>query len=404
MGEPQISLRPYFDVNAIYDTGLTGPVIDQQGDLASYGSAGVAVAGGVSGSHSWRHTRIGLDYHGSVYHYFKQTYYDSTNQSLLFDVTHQFSRHVSLTMRETAGMFSQDYGLLGLPQSVSYDPAQIYVPTTDYFDNRTVYFASQADLIYQKSARLSFNFGGDGFLVRRRSAALYGVTGATARADAQYRLTRRTTIGAGYIFNHYDYAHVFSGTDIHGALISYSARLSRWVEFSAYGGILRVENKFVQDVPVDPAITALLGITEGTSLTYNINYLPALNARISRAFQKGIFYAEGKRTVTPGNGLFLTSNMTAVLAGYTYTGIRHWSFDLQAGYDRAESLQNFIGEYGDYRGGFLLSHQISHSLYAISGVTVRKYQSSDFSSYNRVIYDARVGLGFSPGEVPVRIW
>ena len=362
------------------------------------------MAGGVSGSHSWRHTKIGLDYHGSLYHYFKQTYYDSSNHSLLLDVTHQFSRHVSLTLRETAGTFSQDFGLLGLPQAVSYDPAQSYVPTTDFFDNRTIYFSTQADLTYQKSARLSFSFGGDGFLVRRRSTALAGVTGATARGDVQYRVSRRSTLGANYTYSQFSYAHIFSTTGIHAAVVSFSTRLSRWVEFSAYGGAMRVEDKFIQSVPVDPAITALLGITQGLELSYHVNYLPALSARLSRAFPKGVLYASGTRSVTPGNGLFLTSNMTTVAAGYTYTGIRRWSFDLQAGYDRGKSLQNFVGNYGDYRGGFLLSRQIARSFYAISGVTARKYDSSTFAKYNRVIYDARVGFGFSPGDVPVRIW
>jgi hypothetical protein len=155
---------------------------------------------------------------------------------------------------------------------------------------------------------------------------------------------------------------------------------------------------------VDPAITALLGITSGTQLTYHVNYLPSVRARLSRAFQKGVAYAEGTRTVTPGNGLFLTSSTTTAAAGYTYTGIRHWSFDIQAGYDQSKSLMNFVGEYRDYRGGFQLSHQITGAFHAIVGVTARQYDSPSFANYNRLIYDARVGFGFSPGDVPVRIW
>ena len=404
MAQPQITFRPYFDVNAIYDTGLAGVATNQQGDLANFASAGVQVAGGVSGAHSWRHTRIGLDYHGSVYHYFKQTYYDSTNHSLLFDITHQFSRHVTLTLRESAGMFSSDYGLLGLSQAVAYDPSLTSIPTTNYFDNRTMFLDTQANLTFQKSARLSFSLGGGGSLIRYRSTALYGANGATAQADMQYRVTRRTTIGANYTFNHFAFPVVLSQTDIHGAVFSYSTRISRWVEFSGYGGVMRVESKFIQSVPVDPAITALLGITTGTALTYQVNYLPSVRARLSRSFQKGVAYAEGTRTVTPGNGLFLTSSTTTVAGGYTYTGVRHWSFDIQAGYDQSKSLMNFVGEYRDYRGGFRLSHQITGALHAIAGVSASQYDSPSFANYNRLIYDARVGFGFSPGDVPVRIW
>lgn len=60
MEAPQVSFRPYFDVNAVYDTGLAGVfVTDAQGDLANAASTGVAVAGGVSGSHNWKHTKLG---------------------------------------------------------------------------------------------------------------------------------------------------------------------------------------------------------------------------------------------------------------------------------------------------------------------------------------------------------
>ncbi len=404
MAAPQISFRPYFDVNAIYDTGLAGVVTDSQGDLANTASAGVQVAGGVSGSHSWKHTKLGLDYHGSVYHYFKQTYYDSTNHSLLVSLDHQISRHVTLALSETAGMYSRDIGLLGLSQAVSFDPAQQYVPTTDYFDNRTIYAVSQADLVFQKSARLSFDLGGDFFLVRRRSTALAAVTGATARADMEYRVSRRSTIGLNYRFDDFSYAHIYSGTDAHTVAVSFSTRLSRWVEFSAYGGAARLESKFIQTVAVDPAVTALLGITSGVQLFYNINYVPTVSGRLARSFEHGVAYVEGKRAITPGNGLFLTTNMTTAQGGYTYTGIRHWSFNVMAGYDQGQSLMNFMGRYGDYRGGFQVSRQLTRAIHAIAGVTASKYDSPDFANYNRLIYDARAGFGFAPGDVPVRIW
>ena len=377
---------------------------DAQGDLANGSAAGVSVDGGISGSHNWKHTKLGLDYHGSVYHYFKQTYYDNTNHSLLLSVAHQFSRHATLTLSETAGTFSRDFGLLGLAQTVAFDPAQQYVPTTDYFDNRTIYFVSQADLVLQRSARLSFDLGGDFFLVRRRSTALAAVTGATARADMEYRITRRSTIGLNYRFDDFNYAHIYSGTDAHTAAFSYSTRLSRWLEFSGYGGATRMESKFIQTVTVDPAITALLGITSGVQLFYHINYIPTFSGRLARSFEHGVAYAEVKRAITPGNGLFLTTNMTTAQAGYTYTGIRHWSFNMMAGYDNGQSIMNFVGRYGDYRGGFQVSRQITHSIHAVAGVTASKYDSVDFAHYNRLIYDARAGFGFAPGDVPVRIW
>jgi hypothetical protein len=404
MEQPQINFRPYFDVNAVYDTGLAGVIVTDQGQLATAASAGIQFAGGISGAHSWRHTKLGLDYHGSVFHFFRKTYYDSTNQSLLLSVTHQFTRHAMVTLRETAGTFSQDFGLLGLSDAVSYDPAQTYIPTTDFFDNRTVYFASQANLTLQASSRLSLDLGGDFFLVRRRSSALAAVTGVAPHADIQYRVTRRSTIGLNYTFADYSYAHVYSNSEVHGTAFSYSTRLSRTVEFSAYGGIMRVESKFIQTVPVDPAITELLGITSGVQLFYHVNYLPTYSARLSRAVQKGVLYAEAKRTMSPGNGLFLTSNLFTAGGGYTYTGLRRWSFNLAVGYDDSKSVMNIVGRYRDYRGGLQMSRQVSRSIHAIMGVNASKYNSPDFAGYNHLTYEVRAGFGWAPGDVPIHIW
>ena len=402
---PQISFRPYLELTGIYDTGLAGVyVTDPQGDLANLAAAGVEVAGGISGTHSWKHTRIGLDYHGAIRHYNRKTYYDGGDQSLMLGITHRFTRHTSLTLRESAGMFSRNFGLLGLPQTVPYDPSQSYIPTTDFFDNRTLYLSTQADFTIQRSARLSFNLGGDGFLVRRRSTALYGVTGAAARGDIQYRLTRRTTVGVDYTYSHFDFTRVFSGTDIHSVVGAYAVRLSRTLEFSGYAGAMRVESKFIQNVPVDPAITALLGITLGSEVFHPVHYFPSFNGRLSQTFQHGVVYVSGGRTITPGNGLFLTSNMASLSAGYTYTGLRRWSFNARAGYNASNSIENIIGRYRDTSGGFTVSRQLSRSVHAITSYTVRKYDSQSFSGYNRLVYEARIGVGFAPGDVPLRVW
>jgi len=183
MSLPQIDFRPFVEFDWVYDTGLTGVGVNSQGQLGNQASNGLEFIGGISGVHSWKHTKIGLDYRGSIRHYTQSTYYDSTDQSLMLGIVHQFSRHATLTLSESAGMFSRNFGLPGLPQTVPFDPSTTNVPTTDFFDNRTIYLSTQANLIIQKTARLSFSLGGDAFLTRRRSTALYGNVGATAHGD-----------------------------------------------------------------------------------------------------------------------------------------------------------------------------------------------------------------------------
>jgi hypothetical protein len=302
------------------------------------------------------------------------------------------------------GQFAANNIYTSLPQTVPFDPSQSYIPTTDFFDNRTIYATSQADLIYQRSTRLSFDFGGDGFLNRRRSTALYGVTGAAARADVQYRISRRSTIGVGYNYNHYSFTRIFSSTDMHGAKLSFSTQLSKTVEFSAYGGFERLENKFVQTVPVDPIITALFGITSGTEVIYGISYIPSYGGRISKAIPHGVLYVEGGSSVTPGNGLFLTSRQTSAGGGYSYTGLKRWSFTANVNWTRAQSVGNVTGEYGGTYGTIGASRQILPSIHFVSNVAARKYTSGSFTNYNRVIYTVSIGFGWTPGDIPLRVW
>jgi len=404
MSSAQLTFRPFVELTGVYDTGLAGVSVNEAGDLGSVSSAGVQLGFGVSGSHAWRHTRIGLDYHGSIRHYTKATNYDQVDQSMMLGIQHQFSRHVSFSLRNSAGMFSRDNGLLGLPQTIPFDPSQSYIPTTDFFDNRTIYGSSMADLIFQKSMRLSFALGGGGFTTRRRSTALYGVVGVTAHGDVQYRLSRRTTIGANYMYNHFSFNHIFSSTDLHGLNATYAIQISRQLEFTGYAGAMRVETKFIQTVPVDPAVAAIIGITQGTQVVYSIRTVPNVSARLSRTFSRGVFFIDGGHTVTPGNGLFLTSASTVVGAGYNYTGLRRWSFSAGANYSNNNSIGNVTGNYTGYTGTLSASRKLSHSLHSILSVSGRNYGSSDFTKYNRTIYEASFGFGFAPGDVPVRIW
>ena len=404
MVAPQISFRPFLEIAGVYDTGLTGVTVTPSGGIANSDSYGVEATAGISGAHSWKHTSLGLDYRGAYRHYTSQTFYDSSDQVLLLGLTHQFTRRVSMSLRESAGMFSGGFGLQGIPQTAQFDPSSNVTPTTDFYDNRTIYFTTGVNLIYQKGARLSFSFGGEGSLVRRRSTALYGVTVGQANADVQYRISRRSTLGATYRYTHYDYTGVLSDSDIHSAALTYATRLTRWWEISGYAGAARAESKFVRVVTLDPAIQALLGITTATALSYNVLYTPDVSVRISRTFRRGVLYGAASRGITPGNGLFLTSTATSLNGGYTFTGLRRWSFGANVAAERAKSFGNVNGRYNTTTGGFSASRQVLGPLHFVASASVRKYSSPDFTNYNRPVYDFRAGLGFTPGDVPLRIW
>jgi hypothetical protein len=157
-------------------------------------------------------------------------------------------------------------------------------------------------------------------------------------------------------------------------------------------------------VPIDPAIAALIGTPEGTVVLDRIDHFVIGTGRLSRTFPKGVAYVSGGRGITPGNGLFLTSVTTTAMAGYNYTGLRRWSFGVSGGYQSAESIGNVLGTYGGASGTLSASRQIVHNVHGVVSVGARKYTSANFDLYNRVIYDVRVGVGYSPGDVPLRIW
>lgn len=404
MATPQIDFRPYVDVSAVYDSGLAGVAVNDQGQLANQTSTGVSLSWGVSGLHSWRHTKLGLNYLGSLSHYPRNGTYDSIDQSFMLGLTHQFSRHIMFTLHQSAGLMNRNFGVLGLSQTVPFDPSTSNIPTTDYFDNRTIFLSTQAGIVIQKTARLSFDLGGGIFTTRRRSDALSGVTGTSAGGDVQYRLTRRSTVGATYTFAHYGFSRIFGTTDAHGVAGTYAYQITRRWEFSGFAGFYRVESKFIQTAPIDPTIAALLGISTAQQVAHVQGYTPNLSGRLSHVFHRGVIYVAGGRSVTPGNGLFLTSYSTGVLGGYTYTGLRRWSFNSGAGYTRSGATGIITGTYGGANAGVSLSRQLSHGMNFILSYSARQYQSASYANYNRLITEARVGFGFAPGDIPLRIW
>jgi len=404
MNVPQIDFIPFLSVTGVYDTGLAGVALTPNGQLATGSSEGVEIDFGVSGVHSWKHTRVTVNYGGAARDYTHASYYSGIDQSLLLGVTHEFSRHLIFKLYESAGMFSRTYGLTGISPTVSFDPTTQYTPNTDFFDNRTIYGSTQAQLVYQRTARLSFDFGGDWDVTRRRSSALYGVTGEDALFDVQYRATRHTTVGFNYTFTHFSFNGLFSGTDFNRFSATFSRQISRSWEFTGFGGLTRVDSKFPQVVTIDPVVAALLGVTQGYTISYDLTWVPSYTGRLSKTFQHGFAFLSAGHIMSPGNGLFLTSRTYTASAGYMYTGIRRWSFNLAGSYDRATSVGNILGEYGDASVGLEMSRQLSHVLHVVTGVTARKYQSGSFTAYNHLVWDARVGLSFSPRDIPLRIW
>lgn len=406
MATSQVDFRPFVNIAATYTSGLSSLVAGSQGTtLGNASSEGVLLSFGVSGLHSWKHTTVGLDYGGSYARYNQTTYYTGLNQRILLSLTHHFSPHATFSLRNSASLSSQPIASSSLPQTVTFDPASANNPTTDFYDNRRIFLSTQASLLFQKSAHLSFNLGGLVSVTESQGGVgLYSFTSAGANGDAQYRLTSHSTVGVLYSYTHFEYHGTFNATDIHSLSGTYAFKLSRSLEFSSYGGLSRVQSKFLEDIPLSPALTSLIGLTNGVVISYNSSFHPTFNARLSRSFQRGVAFLSSGYSVTPGNGLFLTSTALNSAAGYSYTGLRTWSFGVTATYLRASSIANVIGAYGDFGGTLSASRQIKRIMHLTLNVSAIKYQSPSFDGYNRLTYTANLGVAFAPGNIPLRVW
>jgi hypothetical protein len=396
---PDIRFCPQVSVGAVYDTGLAGIAVNDSGQLAQSSSPGYYVSWGISGNHHWRHTQIGLDYSGSVNRYDKNTEFNSLNQTFLFNVTHQFTKHIALRATESAGMFSRNYVTAALSETVPFDPSTTFVPRTDFFDNRTIYATSALDMIIQKTSRLSFDLAGTGFTNSRQSKSLADAWGVSAQGDAQYRWTRMMTVGGFYRFTHFGYSSAYGGTDIHGFAGTFAIRLNRRWEATGYAGVMRLESKYLQEQVVDPIIAALLGISQSYQISHVIQYAPDVAGRLSRSFRRGVLFFSGGHSVTAGNGLFLSSVATTASVGYTYTAFRHWSLNAQGVYITADSQGGITGRYGNTMAVFSAGRQLGRYTHISGSYMTTKYHSPDYTNYNRRIDTATVTIGFSPGEI-----
>jgi hypothetical protein len=396
-----IRIRPFLIVNGNYDTGITPVTVTTQGKIPNDNSLGVEVEAGLYGYHRWKTATLGVDYRGSYRDYVKNSYYNGTDQSLSLIYTKQASRRLSYTLRESAGLFSRDFYNVG-PYNL-IDATFSNTPTSDIFDGRTLYLSTMGDVTYQPTARLSFNLGGDGFVVRRRSSSLYGLTGYRARGDMAYRTSRYATSGLAYDFTHFEYTKGFGGSDIHTLAFTQAFRIGRFWELSMRAGGSRVETLGIIRVAIDPVIAAIIGTSQGLAVIYRVNWVPAANVLLTRKFHYTVLTFNYNRGVSPGNGVYLTTRQETATGNLSYSGIRKANIGISAGYITYGSLTQTVGNFSSVTAGGGFTYQITGPLHFLAHYDYRRYDISG-TVFQRPSYRATIGIGFSPKDVPLSLW
>jgi len=398
----QVDLKLFANVSGVYDTGLSPVSLDSKGDLVQInGVYGVETAIGAYGVHSWRHSTLGLDYKGSFYHYADNSYLDGTDQMLALGYTYQKSRRLTFDLRQLAGTLSKGINSVSGAAPVPVD--FVNQPTTMLFDNRSSYLQSTADVSYMLSPRTIFTAGGDGYAVYRQSRALAGVNGYNLRGAIERRLSRKTSIGAEYQHTHFDFPRAFGESTINMFEGMYSTMLGRHWTFSLHGGVFQVQVEGLQRVSLDPVVAALLGQTSGVQTFYRTSLYPSGEAHLSRRFKSSTFGLLYIRTVSSGNGVYLTSRSESGGGTYSYSGIRKLNLSLDAGYNTLGGIGQGIQPYRQVRGGTGLTYAIAKGLHFTTRYDAR-HQEIDLAGFRRTGYRATIGLAYSPGDVPLSLW
>lgn len=397
-----IDFRFYGDVTGVYDTGLVPITTDAKGNLINVGAAyGVETGFGVIGTRRWKREELSLEYRGAYRDYNNKYLVQGLDQFLNLAYERQLTRHVSLNLKETAGSVSLANGAFAYLPLTGID--LFAVPANELFDIRTNFLQSRVDLVWQKTARLSFDVGGEGFVVRRSSLALAGLNGYDAHANVAYRLTGRQTVSAAYSNTYFDFQREFGNARLQTTTLGYSIALSKYLDLSLQGGGIRVDSLGLTVVSLDPAIAAILGRNVAIVSFLRVVYLPLIEARLTRTFSRSALtldYAEG---ASPGNGVYLTSRQTAGSIGYSYTGYRRLTVGANAAYNELSTVGQTLGKYTNLQGGGGMTYKLGHDTHLEVRYDYRHYTTQNFF-YQKNSNRVSLGLAFSPGETPLAIW
>ena len=393
-----VDLRFFVNATGIYDNGLQPFSVDSTGQLATVnGLWGTEVALGAYGVHKFRHSRLGLDYKGTYRHYTEQSFYDGSDHQLALGYTYQPSRRLVFDLRQLAGTVSQVTSFAGSLPAVA---DAVVTPSSLLFDNRASYLQSTMDVNFIQSDRTVMTFGGSGFDVWRKATGLIGMQGYSLQGSIRRRISRRTTLGVTYQHAHYDYPKAFGQADINTFSATWAAQLSRnWIA-SAEGGVFLAEVQGLQQVAVDPAITALLGVTSTVQTFYAKSTFPKWRVTLGRKFQRAQLSLQYGIDASGGNGVYLTSRQESGSASFSYTATRKWSFSVTAANTRLDGIGQNLPGYSQIIGGAGVTYSITNPIHIVARYDARHQDIVD-AAFRQTSDRVTFGISFSPGDIPL---
>jgi hypothetical protein len=402
----QLKWTESIGLNFFYDSGLVAASTDQTGSINDTAAFGNQITWTITGRHYWKKDVLGVSFIGNAATATQNSVAAGSNMALTLDYTHTLTRRLSLHGTFSGSKLSQNYSLENPAVSPDTTIANINLassPQVQIFDSGLKQVNATFALQWQESARLSFSASGSYFAIDQDSTALLGMTGEQGSGDMNYRITRKTTIGSYYSYSYYLYPHGTgqSTTNTVGGIYSYA--LNRSTQVRLRGGVSHSVSLGLETVQIlNPLIAALLGQTAGIIDAYNATTGSDISAQIVHDFRgrrtANIAYAKG---ITPGNGVFLTSEMESLTAGYSATIFRRYSLSVGAGYNTMSSIAQTLGKYTSEYATISLSRAFRRGISGLLSYSFQHYSIYDAPAANN---EYRISTGVSWGNPNGRLW
>jgi hypothetical protein len=401
----QVKWQEGVGIAGVYDTGITRPVT-ANGTVGSPAAlTGTMLNWNFGGRHYYRHDMISVNYSGNYSRYSGLGGFNGSNQTIGVTYSHVVSRRLTLNLSGTGALWSENSILenqpIGPGTIANVDLA--ISPNIQIYDVGAKQFSSQATLTWQKTSRLSFSIGTSYFGIAQDSTALIGMSGQQFRGDVNYRLSSRMTIGTYYSFNRYLYSHGVgnSATNTTGATWSYA--FNRTTQLRFRGGFSQVESVGLEQVQINPAIAALLGENNGVIDSYITYKTTDFSAQFVKDFHGGrtttsLAYARG---ISPGNGVFQTSQQESMSASLTARVFRTYTLTAAIGRDTLAAVGQTLGKYESEYGRLSLGRTYRRGVGLNFGA---EYRYFDIDSDGFLRNQLRITSGVTWGSGTGRLW
>jgi hypothetical protein len=394
-----MALTYFGRIAGVSDNGFTPFQVDGTGAIRQPGTLyGVELSLGAYGRKAFRRSTLGIDFSGSARHYPNGSAYDASNQQLVMEYNMTKSNRTQFNLSQTLG--SQNFGT-GFSGATFSGGVEIPIDSTSLlFDNRMSYAQTGFTASHALTGRTTVSAGGSGYTIQRSSQALIGVKGYTLRGQLRHRQSRKMMYGMSYQHMHFDFAGFFGESDIDMMTADFGFALTRRLQLGVATGVFFSQVQGVRRTALPPDMAALLGIPSVATVFYQENFMPMATAQLQYVARSYSLQGQYARSVTPGNGVYLTSRVETFGANYSYNGLDRWSFSLGVFRSKLDSIGQGLVPFGQTQGNLNASYRLSRTLQLTSSYS-RRFQDLRVASFPRESTRLSIGVAFSPSPIPI---